>query len=113
MVPMMMLPSPRGNMSHGHQPKSTDPDKAHSSIPGLALYDCAGHLNLHGPVVSRPLAPIWPQEASQYPSICIASMISGDTDIINTDLGCGRAMNADMTIGSSPGPDDTIAPVAS
>lgn len=29
---------------------------------------------------------------------------------LNTDLGCGRAMDPGMVLDSSPGPDDTMAP---
>ena len=36
-------------------------------------------------------------------------MVSGATDI-NSDPGCGRAMNPNMALGSSPGTDDIMAP---
>lgn len=39
----------------------------------------------------------------------LSSVVTGTVDI-DTDRGCGRAMNLDMALGSSPHPDDNIAP---
>lgn len=39
----------------------------------------------------------------------LSSVVTGTVDT-DTDQGCGRAMDLDMVLGSSPHPDDSMAP---
>ncbi|ERE81248.1 kelch-like protein 2 [Cricetulus griseus] len=62
-----------------------------------------------------PMA-VWPLDNNMVPDCspdplasALPLIVSGAMDI-NTDPGCGRAMDPDMNTGSSPGMDDTMAP---
>lgn len=82
------------------------------SSPGLDITMAPCHPDQHGPPA------VWPPDTNmalrwQFRCLALALplMLSGATNI-NTDPVCGRTMDPNMALGSNPGSDNTMAPVA-
>lgn len=77
----------------------------------MAPESSAGHPHWHGLHSSVTLG--YQHGPQQQPGLAFAlpSMLPGAMDI-NIDPSCERSMNPDVALGSSPGPDDTMALVA-